>query len=186
MKSLLAFSSMLLLVLLMAAPETAHAQFYLAPHVAANGAAPDKQGDRGALSIGVDAQWNIRTFERMSLVLNPNYDYYLLEIDGVSAHQFDVNGLLAFGKREAVLRPYLGLGLAMTSVSGEHVPAELEGKTNFGFNVILGSSFGAGPVRPFLQFRSTFGDHDLHVEDHPYPGSGFSAMGGIMFKLSRD
>ncbi|MFQ5570628.1 MAG: hypothetical protein ACE5G0_13175 [Rhodothermales bacterium] len=184
MKKLIAFST-LLLMLLSAGLQDAQAQrmtIDLAPFVGYGLDVPNQVADRGSVSVGALAHIRIKALKRVSLVLNPDVDYYLTDTDA-TAFQLDGNLLLQLGRGHSVLNPYAGLGIALTSVSGNDTRAALSSGTNIGLNVIVGTTFGASTPRVFFQGRATFGEHNLYIDDDEAPGSGFGVQGGIIFRL---
>ena len=166
-KQLLVVSLLLLAVLATGATE-ARAQvdvdIDLAPHLGYGLAVPNQVADRGSISVGAQAHFVFALKERLSLILNPDIDYYLTRPDeDVTAFQVDGNVLLGIGSTETHVNPYLGLGLALTRVSGNDDFAAFDEGGNVGLNLILGSAFGAGKVRTFFQGRWTLGEHNLYI-----------------------
>lgn len=196
MKQFIASATLVLLVLLLAGPQQAQAQLRIdiAPTLGYGLDVPNQVGDRGSISAGVLAHFYLN-FDRLSLIINPDVDYYLTEAEGITALQGDINLLLALGSPgSSTVMPYIGIGGALTRVSGNdpRTPASpgtesgLSEGTDFGFNVLLGSSFGQGNVRAFVQGRYTFGSHQLYYDDqdNPSPSAGVGVQSGILFRLT--
>ena len=135
----------------------------------------------------------------LSVILNPDLDIYLFDIKGMSGLQLNGNVLLGFGGRRKVLSPYVGLGLALTSVSGQEVPttvaafcpggvapctlSDVNAGTSIGLNLIGGLLLGKQSPRIFTQLRYTIGEHELHRKNNADPSSGLAFHGGILFFL---
>ncbi len=189
MKPFVASSILVLVLLLVAGPQQAQAQrirLEAAPTLGYGLNVPNQVGDIGSLSIGVQGHLYLRQ-RRFSIILNPAFEYYLFDIDGVSGLQVDGNVLLGLGTPRSVLMPYVGLGIALTSVSGSDAFSQISEGTNVGLNLIGGFRFGDGPIHPFFQGRFTIGSHDLYFTESfdPDTASGFGVQGGILFLLSR-
>jgi hypothetical protein len=196
MKQFIAFCTFILLVLLLASPRHAQAQLRIdvAPTLGYGADVPNQVGDRGSMSVGALAHFYLN-FNSLSLIINPDFDYYLTEAEGITALQGDVNLLLALGEPGVnVLMPYIGIGGALTRVSGNDPrnPATpgtesglMEG-TDFGLNLVLGTALGQRNVRAFVQGRYTLGSHQLYYEDqdNPAPSAGFGVQSGILFRIN--
>ena len=132
MKKLLAYAITLIMVGFMTGPQEAQAQrFDLAPSLGYGFRVFNQVGDPGTISIGAQTHIYLREGDkrhvggrnqRISLILNPAFDSYLFDINGMSGFQLDVNGLLAVGRRTSVITPYGGLGLGLTIVTGDEDP----------------------------------------------------------------
>jgi len=146
------------------------------------------------MSVGALAHFYLN-FNNMSLIINPDFDYYLTAAEGITALQGDVNLLLALGEPGAkVVMPYIGIGGALTRVSGNDPRTDaspgaesglMEG-TDFGLNIVLGTTLGQRNVRAFVQGRYTLGSHQLYYEDqdNPAPSAGFGVQSGILFRIT--
>ena len=196
MKQFIAFCTLVLLALLLTSPRHAHAQLRVdvAPTLGYALDVPNQVGDRGSISMGALAHLYLN-FDRLSLIVNPDFDYYLTDAEGITALQADINVLLSLGEPGAnVLMPYIGIGGALTRVSGNDprnnaspgAESGLMEGTDFGLNILLGSAFGQGNVRAFLQRRYTLGSHQLYFEDqdNPEPSAGFGVQSGILFRIN--
>ena len=148
---------------------------------------PNQVGDRGSLSTGALVHLYLGLFdsERVELILNPDFEYYLTDIDDVTALQADLNLLLGIAPLWHIM-PYAGLGVALTSVSGDDAFSGVTDGTNIGLNVLGGLRLGRGPIHPFFQVRYTAFDHNLYFEDEVTAeiGDGFGVQGGILFLLN--
>lgn len=190
MKQLLAFSILTFLMLLVVSPREAQAQHIrveAAPLVGYGLDVPNQVGDRGSLSTGVLAHLYLGLLdsERIEIILNPDFEYYLADIEGVSTLQADLNVLLGVAPLWHIM-PYGGLGIALTSVSGDDTFSGITSGTNIGLNVLGGLRLGRGPVHPFFQVRYTAFDHNLFFEDEvtAETGDGLGVQGGILFLLN--
>ena len=211
MKTLFAFAILLLMILFGAVPQEAHAQrFDLAPNVGYGFDVFNQVGDPGTISIGAQAHLYLREGDkrhvggrdkRVSLILNPAFDYYLFDINGMSGFQLDLNLLAALGRRTSYVSPYAGLGLGLTVVTGDEDPttgdlcpsnerpgpcliSDVESGTGFGLNLLGGVLWGQRSPRVITQFRYTIGSHDLHRDsDDASASSGLAFHGGIIFML---
>lgn len=189
MKKLLVSSILLLMVVFLTSQQEAQAQRVdLAPSMGYGFQVFNQVGDPGTISVG--ARSHIYLIEPdsnntgLSVMLNPDLDWYLADIEGVSGLQLNGNVLLGFGGRRKTVSPYVGLGLALTSVSGEEDPPQLSGVesgTNIGLNLIGGLLFGKASPRIFSQVRYTIGQHELHRKNNADPSSGLAYQGGIIF-----
>lgn len=156
----------------------------IAPHLGYGLAVPNQVADRGSISVGAQGHFVFALQDRLSLILNPMFDYFLTRPDeDVTAFQLDGNALLGIGSIETHLNPYAGVGVAFTRVSGSDDFAQLDEGSDIGFNLILGSAFGAGNVRTFFQGRWTLTKHNLYINDEEEHSRGFSVQGGLMFRL---
>jgi hypothetical protein len=196
MKQFIAFWTLVLLVLLLTSPRHAQAQLRIdvAPTLGYGADVPNQVGDRGSISAGALAHLYLN-FDLLSLIINPDVDYYLTEAEGITALQADVNLLLSLGEPgRSLLMPYIGIGGALTRVSGNDprtdaspgVESGLMEGTDIGLNLLLGSAFGQGNVRAFVQGRYTLGSHQLYYEDqdNPSPSAGFGVQSGILFRIT--
>lgn len=192
MKKPLISSIILLMVGFLTVQQDAQAQrIDLAPSLGYGLRVFNQVGDPGSLSAGLKAHIYLVEPDSndtgLSLILNPDFDYYLFDIDGISGLQLSGNLLLGFGGRQSTIAPYVGLGLALTSVSGTEDPPQISDVTSgsaIGLNIIGGMLFGKRSPRIFSQLRYTLGEHELHREDNADPGSGLAYSGGIIFFLS--
>lgn len=188
MKPLLTFSTMLLVLCLAVPPQEASAQLRLeiAPTLGYGINVPNQVGDRGSISIGVMGHLYLRQGRRLALILNPDFEYYLFDIDGVTGLQADANALLGLGNTRSVIMPYLGVGLAFTSISGTNELAGNQEGSNLGINLVGGMRFGRGAVHTFFQGRYTLLNHELYFENtyDSDPSSSLAFQGGILFKIS--
>ncbi len=185
MKQLSALS-ILVLLLLAAGPHNAQAQrvrVEFAPTLGFGLHVPNQVGDKGSISAGATAHLYLR-HRSVSLILNPDFDYYLTDIDGVTAWQGDLNLLLGLGRR--AFMPYVGVGAALTNVSGSDSFSGIESGTNFGINLLGGLRMGGGNVHPFFQGRYTLLDQSLYFKDAvtAETGAGFGVQGGLLFVLN--
>ena len=154
---------------------------------------------------------------RFSLIFNPGFDYYLFDINGMSGFQLDANLLLSLGQktitvnntamtpittRRSYVSPYVGLGLALSIVTGDEDPtvgdfcpsgvpspcllSEVESGTAIGLNLLGGVLWGKRSPRIITQFRYTLGSHELHRENEaPFDASsGLQFHGGLIFVIS--
>ena len=204
MKKLLVSSILLLMVGLLTTQQQAQAQRVdLAPSLGLGFNVFNQVGDPGSLSFGARSHIYIQEPDSgktgLALILNPAIDFYLFDIEGISGLQLDGNVLLGFGGRTKFISPYAGLGLALTSVSGEEEPttvaafcpgnttpctlSDVESGTNIGLNLIGGVLFGNQSPRVFMQLRYTIGEHELHRKNNADPSSGLAFHGGIIFFL---
>lgn len=188
MKPLLTFSTLLLLVCLTGPPQDAHAQLRLeiAPTLGYGINVPNQVGDRGSISIGVMGHLYLREGRRLSLLLNPDFEYYLFDIDNVTGLQADANVLAGIGNTRSVIMPYVGVGLAFTNISGTNALAGNQEGSSIGINLMGGFRFGRGAVHTFFQGRYTLLDHELYFENtyDSDPSSSLAFQGGILFKIS--
>ena len=188
MKPLTIFSTLLLLFVLTATtPKQADAQLRVevAPTLGYGLSVPNQVGDRGSISLGAMAHLYLRQ-GRLSFILNPDFEYYIFDIEGVTGVQADANLLLGIGGTRAVVMPYLGPGLAITNISGTNSLAENQEGSSMGLNLVAGMRFGRGAVHTFFQGRYTLLDHELYFEDtfDPDASSSLAFQGGILFKIS--
>ncbi len=205
MKKLLVSSILLLMVGLLTSQQEAKAQRVdLAPSLGFGLQVFNQVGDPGSLSVGVRSHIYLIEPDSnetgLSVILNPDLDIYLFDIKGMSGLQLNGNVLLGFGGRRKVLSPYVGLGLALTNVSGQEDPttvaafcpgntapcllSDVESGTNIGLNLIGGFLFGRQSPRVYSQLRYTIGKHELHRKNNADPGSGLAFIGGIIFFIS--
>ena len=210
MKKLFAFV-ILLIMILFEVGQQAHAQrFDLAPNVGYGFDVFNQVGDPGTISIGAQGHFYLREGDqrhkggrdkRVSLILNPAFDYYLFDINGMSGFQLDLNLLAALGRRTSLVSPYAGLGLGLTVVTGEEDPttgdlcppaqrpgpcliSEVESGTGIGLNLLGGVLWGQRSPRIITQFRYTIGSHDLHRDSDDFTASsGLAFHGGIIFVI---
>ena len=211
MKKLFAFAILLLMILGGVGQQEAHAQrFDLAPNVGYGFDVFNQVGDPGTISLGAQAHFYLREGDqrhkggrdkRVSVILNPAFDYYLFDINGMSGFQLDLNLLAALGQRTTLVTPYAGLGLGLSIVTGDEDPtvgdlcpsgerpgpcliSEVESGTGFGLNLLGGVLWGRRSPRVITQFRYTIGSHDLHRDPDDFSASsGLAFHGGIIFKL---
>ena len=205
MKKLLFFPLTLLMVGWLTGHQEAQAQrIDLAPSMGYGFQVPNQVGDPGSMSLGLRSHIYLSEPDSddtgLSLILNPDLDWYLTDIDGMSGLQLNGNVLLGFGGRHKPLSPYVGLGLALTLMSGEEEPTTvpefcregpppcllsgIESGTDIGLNLIGGFIFGRRSPRIFSQLRYTLGEHALHRNDDADPSSGLAFQGGIIFFVS--
>jgi len=191
MKKFLVSSILLLMVGLFTTQQQAQAQRVdLSPSLGFGFNVFNQVGDPGTISIGVRSHIYIQEPDSgktgLALILNPDIDFYLFDIEGMSGLQLNGNVLLGFGGRTKFFSPYLGLGLALTSVSGTEVPppiSDVNAGTAIGLNLIGGLLIGKQSPRLFTQFRYTLGTHELHRKNNADPSSGLAFNGGIIFFL---
>lgn len=123
--------------------------------------------DWDALFVGADARFGVGA---LPVRINPYFDYYFLDDAGPieqSLVQFGANALYEFGIANQAFTPYAGAGLAFSRYSwGDN------SNTEAGLNLLFGSRFGFGSVRPFIQANVTVGDYDF-----------FSVQGGLLFPI---
>lgn len=120
-----------------------------------------------ALSIGADARLAMGA---LPVRINPYVDYYFTDDVGdrtTSLMQLGINALYEFGIANQAFTPYAGAGLAVTRWNNGFTT-----DTNPGLNLIFGSKFGFGSVRPFVQGDITIGDRDF-----------FNVRGGVLFPI---
>jgi opacity protein-like surface antigen len=120
-----------------------------------------------ALSVGADARLAMGA---LPVRVNPYFDYYLTDDIGnrsTSLVQLGLNALYEFGVANQAFTPYAGAGLAVTRWNNG-----ITTDTNPGLNLIFGSKFGFGSVRPFVQADITVGDRDF-----------FNVRGGVLFPM---
>lgn len=122
-----------------------------------------------ALFVGAEARVSVAA---LPIRLNPYFDYYFLDDAGPidqSLIQFGANALYEFGIANQAFTPYAGAGLAISRYSlGDASNSEA------GLNLLFGSRFGFGNIRPFAQANITIGDYDF-----------FSVQGGVLFPIGR-
>ena len=188
MKTISACFSLLLLLGLMLTP-SAQAQVSLEvdfiPFVGYGGKVPNQVADEGSMSIGAQAHLGLRGLGRASIKLNPVADVYLIQSDA-SGLELSLNLLLALGSTETAVNPWIGIGGKLARVSGTDPQAQLFEGSDIGLNLIAGSAFGAGNIRPFAQVWYTLGDIGLYLEENfgPTGGTSLGFQGGIAFRLT--
>ncbi len=213
MKKLFAYAITLIMIVFMTGPQEAQAQrFDLAPNVGYGFRVFNQVGDPGSISVGAQAHVYLRegykrerqgrSGKRFSLMLNPAFDYYLFDINGMSGFQLDLNVLLAAGRRTSLITPYGGLGLGLSIVTGTEDPtvgdlcpfsqrpgpcliSEVESGTAIGLNILGGILWGRRSPRVMTQFRYSLGSHELHRDPNDFSASsGLSFHGGIIFMVN--
>lgn len=117
--------------------------------------------------IGADARIGLAA---LPIAINPYFDYYFLDVDNVSLVQLGANALYEFGIMNQVFTPYAGAGLAISRISYDI--SGVDNDTEMGLNLLFGSRFGFGQMRPFVQAQFTLGDADF-----------FSLAGGLLFRI---
>jgi hypothetical protein len=145
-------------------PQSANAQsFEIGPRVGY------EVDDIDALSIGLDARMGIGA---LPVRINPYFDYYFVDDIGPVDHslvQLGINALYEFGIANQTFTPYAGAGLAVTRQKvGNNT------NTEPGLNLLFGSRFGFGSIRPFVQGTVSIGDYDF-----------FTVQGGLLFAVGR-
>ena len=165
--------TLFLLLALLFCSATTQAQNAVGPHVGYN---TGPLGSGGEVFIGATAQVDIAS---LPVVINPALDYYI-GLDGVTLLQMDANALYPFEVNSELLSPYAGGGLAISyvSVEGEDFGLEEFGieidnsysNTDVGLNLVGGTFFNVGTIRPFAEARFTLGN-----------GSALSLKSGVMF-----
>lgn len=123
--------------------------------------------DLESIFIGADARIGMAA---LPVTINPYFDYYFLDIDNVSLFQLGANALYEFGIANQMFTPYAGAGLAISRFSYD--VSGVDSETEMGLNLLFGSTFGFGQMRPFVQAQITVGDADF-----------FSVAGGLLFRL---
>jgi hypothetical protein len=143
-------------------PQNANAQaFEIGPRIGY------EVDDWDALSLGVDARLGVGA---LPIRINPYFDYYFVDDIGNLDHslvQLGINALYEFGVANQAFTPYAGAGLAVSRRSVGDAT-----NTEPGLNLLFGSRFGFGSIRPFVQGNVTIGDYDF-----------FSVQGGLLFPI---
>lgn len=136
-------------------------------------------GVRGGLEVAniqklfVGAEARLST-PRLPIQINPAFDIYLIE-DGVNANgalvstllfQIGMNALYPFNLGNAAFSPYVGGGPSLAFISVSGVAIEDMSASDIGLNLIGGSTFVVGDLKPFAQVQVTVG------------GSEFVTLGG--------
>ncbi|MGI9174221.1 MAG: hypothetical protein ACR2GR_02725 [Rhodothermales bacterium] len=164
---------LLLFFVLALCPATSHAQHAVGPHLGYN---TGPLGGGGEVFIGAAAHVNIAS---LPVVINPALDYYV-GLNGVTLLQVDANALYPFEVNSEKFSPYAGGGLAISYVSVEGEDFGLSdfgieidnsySNTDVGLNLVGGTFFNVGAIRPFAEARFTLGN-----------GSALSLKSGVMF-----
>lgn len=181
----LSISTLLLLLALTAAPAQSQSfEIDLMPQVGYGGRVPNQVADRGSMSVGAQVHLLFRV-SQLQLMLNPVFDYYLIDADA-SGLEANVNLKLGLGSVETVLNPWVGIGGKLARVNGNDAQANLVESTDFGLNLVAGSAFGAGRIRPFAEVWYTIGDINLYLEENfGDPGANSIGFhGGLSFRIS--
>lgn len=212
MKKLCISAVALSMIAFMAGPQEAQAQRVdFAPNVGYGFRVFNQVGDPGSISIGAQTHIYLREgdkrreggrSQRVSLILNPAFDYYLFDINGMSGFQLDVNALLALGRYTSFITPYAGLGLGLSVVSGTEDPtvgdlcpapqrpgpcliSEVQSGTAIGLNLMGGILWGKRSPRVMSQLRYSIGSHELHRDPTDFSASsGLAFHGGIIFMIN--
>lgn len=157
-------SAALLLVLALSVEDAeAQTSFEIGPKVGY------EVGDFESAFLGADVRIGTPA---LPVKVNPYFDYYFLENDNVSLSQFGANALYEFGIANQTFTPYAGAGLAISRFSYDN--PNIDSSTDAGLNLIFGSRFGFGQIRPFAQAQVTVGSPDF-----------FSLAGGILFRVGQ-
>ena len=166
--------ALLLFFVLTLCSAPSQAQNAVGPHVGYN--TGPFAGSGGEVFIGAAAHVAIAS---LPVVINPAIDYYI-GLDGITLLQVDANALYPFEVNSELLSPYAGGGLAISyvSVEGEDFGLgdfgiEIDNSysnTDVGLNLVGGTFFNVGNLRPFAEARFTLGN-----------GSALSLKSGVMF-----
>ncbi len=211
MKKLFAYAITLITIVFMAGPQDAQAQrIDLAPSLGYGFRVLNQVGDPGTISIGGQLHIYVREGykrtgddgqpKRLSLIINPAFDYYLFDINGMAGFQLDANALLSVGRRASTITPYAGLGLGLSIVTGDEDPtvgdlcpspqrpgpcliSETQSGTAIGLNVLGGILWGRRSPRIITQLRYSIGSHELHQDNDGSASSGLQFHGGVIFNL---
>ena len=134
--------------------------------------------------VGVDARFSPAS---LPVQINLTFDYYFVddvpffrEFVNISLIQIGINALYQFEIEDQGFTPYAGAGLAITRSSVETSFEEFAfGDTQFsdtdteaGLNLIGGTTFGSGSLKPFAQLQLTLGDAEF-----------VTIGGGLLFRV---
>jgi outer membrane immunogenic protein len=115
--------------------------------------------------LGVDGRFSVDLSADQPLIINPAFNYYMLDVEGFTLLQFDANVLYPFMLGGA-LTPYAGggLGILYASFEFENVDGSTTSNsdTEIGLNLVGGAEYDfGGPISAFAQLRMTFWEDDL-------------------------
>ena len=168
MKKLLFIPVLAALFLLVPAQDAqAQTSIQVGPRIGIDvGDASDLGGD---FFIGADGRI---ASESLPVIINPAFDYYFVDADGVSLFTLDANALYQFGVDNQAFTPYAGGGLGYVRTSVDAGPFGDVGGSDIGLNLVGGAEFETGNLKPFVQAKVTLGDFTL-----------FNIMGGVLFSF---
>ncbi|QXD14894.1 hypothetical protein GQ464_015970 [Rhodocaloribacter litoris] len=130
----------------------------------------DVGGDIEELFIGADARISVVT---LPVLLNPVFDFYFTD-DPLTFWQLGLNVLYPLNAPTIDLYVGGGLGINRTSVDADFgdFRNSSASDTSVGVNLIGGTTFNAGALKPFAQAQISLGDVDL-----------FTLAVGLLFSL---
>ena len=130
-------------------------------------------GSSSKLGLGARMHANLRSPDRLTII--GMFDWFFPdEPAGVDRTYWELNGNLAYRFKiegTTAVAPYAGGGLNIAYSSRRPAGGgDSTSSTDLGFNLLGGTTFGAGPVHPFFEMRVELAG-----------GEQFVLTGGVLF-----